>query len=907
MPAIALAGLPEVSTSTILGTTALVPTPFEGVSGDEVAWHVIEDPARVYDHRAQTPTTSYANAAQETAAPLSEAPPAAYHAHLVARQLELGNATGTSDNATNVSVVAVGVGQARAALGASHWLRAATDFGSAAAEVGLLVAPQNSPAQVLATRPELLVVSAGQAGHLPGLWLEDDGAEELRVQVVVEPAGELAILPSAWESQGVENVSHTVQVSPDYGSLGQGDASVLSGRDLAAAALSFAGPAASVAAALSNLTYRAPSGFSGHALLRIQVKDGPFLAEGNLAVRVRPADAPLRVRSRGRGQRAAEAAAGRLQSLAAAGCAWHVQDGAASDSAEYLLSVLSVHPQASCSNFTADLCVGSGLDGGCLSARAPESSSPAYVGAGEGDLSRVLVMRVSGLALLNHHLRNSILWQPCPCANGELRCAIPVRVSVERASQTTGRRNESASAVCDISVVVPLSVTVDVRGSYLSTPEDQALELGSLLRIQGSSPGAGVVMTLSAREGTVSGVTSSSSLVLRGTSVTELAEVVRQQGAWYIPPLDFHGVDELEVTVEAMVAEYQAAAQETVANLSRISNATGEEISDDTHWYGIHTAQASLGTYAVINSSRGADLRLVLAQHFRLEVHVAPVGDAPALAFSHAAGSGAFEVTAGAEHALTLSIRHPDVGEEDSVRVRIFVPFGELAFGRLDAEMDGEWGEISEFSTSDEVDEEFEAALGLGGKERHGEWPSVVVHRPTARVYTIAGTVAALRRVLAPVAYVPPYSSPDSGALLAVLGRSPTSAEPEVSQPPGAFLAFQPAARVALPFSVAPLAQLPETACYMWGPGVIFISEGAASQTQDLSLGVDLRSSPSEKLLAELSATSFSFRVSVERGSLQILGEPANISTVMSTYGQAKVLHKRLSIADRLVRPGFTS
>jgi hypothetical protein len=125
--------------------------------------------------------------------------------------------------------------------------------------------------------------------------------------------------------------------------------------------------------------------------------------------------------------------------------------------------------------------------------------------------------------------------------------------------------------------MVPLSVTVDVRGSHLSTPEDQALDLGSLLRIQGSTPGAGVMMTLSAREGSISSVTAvvSSSLVLRAPSVAELAETVRRQGVWYIPSLDFHGVDELEVKVEAMVAEYQVAIPETVINLSRISNLTG--------------------------------------------------------------------------------------------------------------------------------------------------------------------------------------------------------------------------------------------------------------------------------------------------------------------------------------------
>ncbi|CAE7277121.1 unnamed protein product [Symbiodinium pilosum] len=127
-----------------------------------------------------------------------------------------------------------------------HWLRATAQ--QATFQVELDVRDANSPV-LIKSRDQEVRVMAGIAQLLTTsenkgpFVLQDDDFTEIFVEVSVEPAGTLSVLPSAWRDWGGRvNITYDFPpVEPDFGSLGQGDLTPTSLEGRPASKLSFHG------------------------------------------------------------------------------------------------------------------------------------------------------------------------------------------------------------------------------------------------------------------------------------------------------------------------------------------------------------------------------------------------------------------------------------------------------------------------------------------------------------------------------------------------------------------------------------------------------------------------------------------------------------------------------------------
>eukprot|EP00438_Fugacium_kawagutii_P012472 Skav233532 [mRNA] locus=scaffold4243:48617:56964:+ [translate_table: standard] len=140
--------------------------------------------------------------------------------------------------------------------------------------------------------------------------------------------GSIAILPSAWRDwTGRVNVTFDFpRVTPDYGSLGQGDArqdqdwtpSTLEGK--AAGKLTFYGKSMSVQAAFCD-------GSDRRNRRKVVVRDGVYVREEVMMLVVRLPTAGLAVSTVGQSTAVAYAFQDQEQDMSSLGCDWGISDG----------------------------------------------------------------------------------------------------------------------------------------------------------------------------------------------------------------------------------------------------------------------------------------------------------------------------------------------------------------------------------------------------------------------------------------------------------------------------------------------------------------------------------------------------------------------------------------------------
>eukprot|EP00435_Cladocopium_sp_Y103_P008876 s669_g2.t1 len=892
--------LVDLSTTTVFditGAPVQIPRNFAGLPLGEVIFHITE-PVLERNPYVKSTVPVWAEATEEMARPAEE-PRIPYKADLcyITTCHSDSNASNSSDNSSNAScgndsndsstVLAVcgltpqsgdgflAVQRQQRWLEDFHWLRVTAENGTAV-EVELDVVSVNSPALIKA-RSQTIYVHSGVATLLvaedggPPLTLEDDGHTELQVEVILEPEGLIAILPSAWRDwTGRVNVTFDFpRVTPDYGSLGQGDWSPSTLEGKAAGKLTFYGSAISVQAALSNLTYQAPADFEGFGLAKVVVRDGIYVREEVLMLVVRLPTSGLQVSTAGQGS--AVAYAFQEQEMNSLGCNWQIQDGqgALTGDATYRLSVYVVDPLA-CSSVEFRDCT-SRSTGACSDAPFITAAKVTSTVTTENGY-QVLRLQSPRLEVLQFHLNRSLIFHPCNCTSMErFVCNQTMFVSMERrnrvidaavlrdvatavypnvslsvsgndseqilmvpVSQGSLGREDMAEATCGFTVVSPLSVFVALRGPPLKLEEDGSLYLAQRLYLEGHVPGP-FWFTLGAENSSISadgpGILANgtkSYLQLKVNSIDELIALLGIMEVKLLALQDFWGTDTLYVSVQSALEP--------------------------------------------ANASNVAGVSLTLEQNYSMLVEVLPVADKPQITVQH---GGAEVAQAGSPHHINASIAYVDFGSEDFARVHVRAPFGTLTFPELDVLMDvnqssssGDLATLTEFFGEREFENDAEEEFVTRVPARDGLWPTVSRYETsTADGFTIAGTVSALNQVLSQIQLTPPADSPNSGSVSVTLQRTPSSVEWESLFDPGTFDADAAVLQGDLALSIEPLKKS-EFTCFVQGPAATFVDPGIDSRNMNITVYAE--TSASSYVTAEIAAELHEFRVSVRRGRISL-------------------------------------
>lgn len=750
-----------------------------------------------------------------------------------------------------------------------HWLRVTADNGTSF-QVELDVVSVNSPALIKARSP-MIHVHSGVATLLtaedggPPLILEDDEHSELQVEVIFEPQGLIAILPSAWRDwTGRVNVTFDFpRVTPDYGSVGQGDwtPSTLEGK--AAGKLTFYGRAISVQAALSNLTYQAPSDFEGFGLAKVVVRDGIYVREEVMMLVVRLPTSGLQISTSGQGSSVAYAY--HEQSITTLGCDWTISDGsgALTGDATYHLSVYVVDPLA-CSSVEFRDCTSSATSGCTDWEEITAAKIQSKVSTDSG--YQVLHLHSPRLEVLQFHLNQSLIFHPCNCTSMErFACQQTMFISVERrnrvvdsaslrdvstaefpntsnetvfvpASQRSLGREDMAEGTCSFTVVSPLSVFLALRGPPLKMQEDGFLHLAERLYVEGHVPGP-FWFTLGAENSSI--LAEGDGILMNGTktylkmkvnALNELIPMLSLKDVQIAAAQDFWGTDALYVSMESAIEP------------TNVSNVAGVSLS--------------------------------LAQNYSMMIEVLPTADLPRISVEH--GSGISVAEAGMPHHINASISyHADFGAQDFARVHVTAPFGKVTFPQLDVLMDlnetssaGALATLTEFFADDEFDADVEQEFVRKVPAREGQWPRISRYETsTGDGFTIAGSVTALNQVLSEIQLTPPADAPNSGSVSVTLHRTPTSTEPESMFPPGTFDTATAVAWGNLALQITPLSKSSST-CFIQGPAATFVKPGIDSRNMNITVYAE--TSASSQVTEEIASELHEFRISVRRGQISL-------------------------------------